>query len=56
MAPPIRLSPPEHGRRKVQFKTYVPPALKAALAARAITDGHTMTEATERALRAYVNA
>ncbi len=56
MAPPITLSPPRDGRSKCQFKTYLTLETKASLAAKALREGHTITEATERAVRAYVAA
>jgi hypothetical protein len=56
MARPITLAPPRDGRSLVQFKTRIPLDVKAALAAKAISEGRTITEETTRALRAYVNA
>lgn len=56
MAHPITLSPPEKGRQLVQFKSRLSLEDKAALAAKALSDGHTITEALKRAVRAYVSA
>ena len=55
MAPPITLAPPRDGRRLVQFKTRIPLDVKAALAAKAISEGSTITQETTRALRLYVS-
>ena len=55
MARPITLAPPRDGRSLCQFKSRLALEDKAALAAKALRDGHTITEALGRAVRAYVS-